>query len=206
MSNSSLSNCESIKVAIPLTVSKFFTTTSGSSTSSLNNLLNINGVTTIIRVMAIAAAVVLLGFPPVRAYVKLRKGDQTDFFVIKPNEKGSNLHESKNKHLFGIGLTIGIFLALCLACQGLMTLSQPAINMQKTSLPAAASDSDNSDPIGDEWPMFHGSLNGTGGMNLMPMLKGKLLWNYTTGSAIDSSPAIVGNCLYIGSSDLISTA
>ena len=121
--------------------------------------------------------------------------------MIKPNEKGSNLHESKNKHLFGIGLTIGIFLALCLACQGLMTLSQPAINMQKTSLPAAASDSDNSDPIGDEWPMFHGSLNGTGGINIMPMLKGELLWNYTTGSAIDSSPAIVGNCLYIGSSD-----
>ena len=59
-----------------------------------------------------------------------------------------------------------------------------------------------SDQSGDEWPMFHGSLNHTGTVTTHPLASGKVhLWIYTTGSYVWSAPAIVGDRLYVGSND-----
>jgi outer membrane protein assembly factor BamB len=52
-----------------------------------------------------------------------------------------------------------------------------------------------------DWPMFHADAShssvGEGSPVLIPML----LWSYTTGNIVASSPAVVGGVVYIGSGD-----
>lgn len=54
----------------------------------------------------------------------------------------------------------------------------------------------------DDWAMFRQNLNhsGTATSNTTTNA-GKLLWNYTTGSTVYSSPAVAYGCIFIGSKD-----
>ena len=64
---------------------------------------------------------------------------------------------------------------------------------------ALTSASFNSDPTGDEWPMFRGQLNHTGVATTTPMHGTALTWSFTTGNYVQSSPAITGGRVYVGS-------
>ena len=52
-----------------------------------------------------------------------------------------------------------------------------------------------------DWPMFHADPSHSGAGTGNPVLTPTLLWNYTTGGGIGSSPAVVGGVVYIGSYD-----
>ena len=54
--------------------------------------------------------------------------------------------------------------------------------------------------IADDWAMFRNDAAHTGYSTSNPS-SGALSWTYTTGGAVDSSPAVVGGVVYIGSSD-----
>jgi len=51
------------------------------------------------------------------------------------------------------------------------------------------------------WPMFHNYLNHTGFSSSTAPTTAHLLWNYTTGSGIYSSPAVANGMIFIGSYD-----
>jgi len=53
----------------------------------------------------------------------------------------------------------------------------------------------------DEWPMFHHDLTHTGYSTSTAPNTSQLLWSYQTGDIVDSSPAVVGGRVYIGSRD-----
>jgi hypothetical protein len=53
----------------------------------------------------------------------------------------------------------------------------------------------------DWWPMFHHDPNHTGTSTSIGPTTNNLLWRYTTGGAVFSSPAIVGGLVYVGSED-----
>lgn len=53
----------------------------------------------------------------------------------------------------------------------------------------------------EDWPMFMHDLNHTGNTSSRIPNTNQSLWNFSTGSAIWSSPAIVGGVVYIGSND-----
>jgi outer membrane protein assembly factor BamB len=53
----------------------------------------------------------------------------------------------------------------------------------------------------DWWPMFHHDLNRTGTSTSTAPTTNSTLWTYTTGSAVESSPAVVGGLVYVGSFD-----
>jgi outer membrane protein assembly factor BamB len=59
----------------------------------------------------------------------------------------------------------------------------------------------NSAIYGDEWSMFHHDPLHTGEGKGSPVLTSTLLWKYTAGNSIVSSPAISGGVVYIGSDD-----
>jgi len=71
---------------------------------------------------------------------------------------------------------------------------------QRTSMEAkkigAANDTSN-----DEWSMFRHDLNNTGHSNSTAPETNNLLWNYTVGSPVISSPAVADGKVYIGSHD-----
>ena len=50
-----------------------------------------------------------------------------------------------------------------------------------------------------DWTMFHADTSHSGAGTGNPVLTPTLLWNYTTGGVVDSSPAVVGGVVYIGS-------
>ena len=52
----------------------------------------------------------------------------------------------------------------------------------------------------DNWVMFHHDAAHTGSSTSTPST-GQLLWKYTTGGLIDSSPAVSDGVVYIGSND-----
>jgi eukaryotic-like serine/threonine-protein kinase len=52
-----------------------------------------------------------------------------------------------------------------------------------------------------DWPMFHANPSHSGVGFGNPVLTPTLLWNYTTGFSVDSSPAVVNGVVYIGSGD-----
>jgi glucose dehydrogenase len=52
-----------------------------------------------------------------------------------------------------------------------------------------------------DWPMFHADPSHSGAGTGNPALTPTLLWNYTTGGTIESSPAVVNSVVYIGSFD-----
>ena len=60
---------------------------------------------------------------------------------------------------------------------------------------------ESSDPKQDEWPMFHGQLNHTGVAHTTPISYGGPFWTHTTGGQVVSSPAVVDERLFVGSSD-----
>jgi outer membrane protein assembly factor BamB len=72
-----------------------------------------------------------------------------------------------------------------------VTLLAASFSIFYSSIPFAAAD----------WPMFHGGPSHNGGGTGSPVLAPTLLWNYTTGGGVYSSPAIVGGVVYIGSED-----
>ena len=53
----------------------------------------------------------------------------------------------------------------------------------------------------DWWPMFHHDLNHTGTSTSTGPTTNNTLWNYTTGGQVDSSPAVAGDLVYVGSYD-----
>ena len=54
----------------------------------------------------------------------------------------------------------------------------------------------------DWWPMFHHALNHTGySTSTRTPTTNQTLWNYTTGSWVASSPAVVGGVVFVGSGD-----
>ncbi len=59
----------------------------------------------------------------------------------------------------------------------------------------------NSDPAGDEWPMFRGSLNHTGTTESTPVKGSGPLWTFSAADMIVSSPAVVDGRVYVGSND-----
>jgi outer membrane protein assembly factor BamB len=56
-------------------------------------------------------------------------------------------------------------------------------------------------PSSGDWPMFHANPSHTGVGSGNPVLTPTLLWNYTTGFQVESSPAVVNGVVYIGSDD-----
>ena len=55
--------------------------------------------------------------------------------------------------------------------------------------------------MGDEWPMFRGSLDHLGTVVTVPLSGHGSLWNKTIGGDVESSPAVVGGRLFVGSDD-----
>ena len=53
----------------------------------------------------------------------------------------------------------------------------------------------------DWWPMFHHDLSNTGYSTSTGPNTNNILWSYTAGGHIVSSPAVVGGKLYVGSWD-----
>jgi len=72
-----------------------------------------------------------------------------------------------------------------------VTLLAASFSIFYSSLPFAAAD----------WPMFHGDPSRNGVGTGSPVLTPTLLWNYTTGGGVLSSPAIVNGVVYIASAD-----
>ena len=54
---------------------------------------------------------------------------------------------------------------------------------------------------GADWIMFRADQSHDGLGTGNPALSSTLFWKYTTGGAVESSPAVVGGVVYIGSSD-----
>jgi len=52
-----------------------------------------------------------------------------------------------------------------------------------------------------DWPMFHADPSRSGAGTGNPALTPTLLWSYTTGNEVVSSPAVVGGVVYVGSMD-----
>jgi outer membrane protein assembly factor BamB len=52
-----------------------------------------------------------------------------------------------------------------------------------------------------DWAMFRSNLNHDGTAAGEPIYNPTLLWNYSTGGSVDSSPAIVGGVVYVSSTD-----
>nr|MDO8115205.1 PQQ-binding-like beta-propeller repeat protein [Candidatus Sigynarchaeota archaeon] len=67
--------------------------------------------------------------------------------------------------------------------------------------PWASTTFNDSDPTGDEWPMYRGALNHTGVTTTTPINGMGALWTYSTGSMVWSSPAVTGGRVYVGSQD-----
>ena len=55
-----------------------------------------------------------------------------------------------------------------------------------------------------DWAMFHADTSHSGAGTDNPTLTTTLLWQYATGSKVDSSPAVVNGIVYVGSDDWIS--
>jgi outer membrane protein assembly factor BamB len=72
-----------------------------------------------------------------------------------------------------------------------VTLLAASFSIFYSSIPFAAAD----------WPMFHGDPSRNGVGTGSPVLTPTLLWNYTTGGGVLSSPAIVNGVVYIASAD-----
>jgi len=53
----------------------------------------------------------------------------------------------------------------------------------------------------NDWPMFHNNPENTGYNSGTGPLSNETLWNYTTGGAVRSSPAVVDGVAYVGSDD-----
>jgi outer membrane protein assembly factor BamB len=56
------------------------------------------------------------------------------------------------------------------------------------------------DPV-DWWPMFHHDQTHMGYSNSTAPNTNQILWNHTTGNSVDSSPAVVGGVVFVGSDD-----
>ena len=52
-----------------------------------------------------------------------------------------------------------------------------------------------------DWPMYRADLENTGSSSSSAPSNGILYWNYTTGNAVMSSPAVADGKVYVGSYD-----
>ncbi|MCW4009297.1 MAG: InlB B-repeat-containing protein, partial [Candidatus Bathyarchaeota archaeon] len=55
--------------------------------------------------------------------------------------------------------------------------------------------------LGTDWPEFHHDIANTGYSTTTGPLTNQTLWNYTTGNAVLSSPAVADGVVYVGSKD-----
>ena len=70
------------------------------------------------------------------------------------------------------------------------------VPLQLCALPLTASE------CSEDWPMFHQNLNRTGAStSFIAANLTALMWNYSTGGSVYSSPAIVDSHVYVGSRD-----
>src|SRR5208337_4287794 len=53
----------------------------------------------------------------------------------------------------------------------------------------------------DSWPMFHHDVNHTGTSTSTGPTTNNTMWTYITGDLVDSSPAVIGGLVYVGSDD-----
>ncbi|NVM53683.1 MAG: PQQ-binding-like beta-propeller repeat protein, partial [Candidatus Helarchaeota archaeon] len=92
---------------------------------------------------------------------------------------------------------IFIFILICIAPYMNLLFSQAGTVGQSriylTTVPGS------SEPNQDEWPMFRGQLNHTGVAHTIYIVGP--FWNYSTESIVNSSPAVAGGCVYVGSND-----
>jgi outer membrane protein assembly factor BamB len=73
---------------------------------------------------------------------------------------------------------------------------------QFTDVISGISEDLQSAPKSGDWAMFRRDMSRTGSLNPDGSLpKGEVKWTYTTGSAINSSPAVVNGIVYVGSRD-----
>ena len=61
--------------------------------------------------------------------------------------------------------------------------------------------SGNSGSASNDWPMFHADSSHSGVATSNPVLTPTLIWKYTAGNSIASSPAVSNGVVYIGSDD-----
>jgi outer membrane protein assembly factor BamB len=98
--------------------------------------------------------------------------------------------------IFNAGTVSGILLVLLLA-----TVFSGAFNLQSakanTSSPGQIVQATGT----DWWPMFHHDPAHTGYSTSTGPTTNHTLWTYTTGGTVDSSPAVVGGFVYVGSDD-----
>jgi hypothetical protein len=61
--------------------------------------------------------------------------------------------------------------------------------------------SGNKGSASDDWTMFHAEPSHSGVATSNPVLTPTLIWKYTTGNSIASSPAVTNGVVYIASDD-----
>ncbi|HME52483.1 MAG TPA: fibronectin type III domain-containing protein [Candidatus Lokiarchaeia archaeon] len=108
----------------------------------------------------------------------------------------------RNKNSQLIAFQVLIFITLV----GIVSIfhNEQAIYVKSSSLQGPCSPSTvpgSSNPSGDEWPMFHRTLNHTGVTSTILTVNGVPYWKYTTGGAIWGSPSVSGGRVFIGSED-----
>ena len=108
-----------------------------------------------------------------------------------------NLTHIFSRRLFN-SILIGIF---CFLIVFPSVLGNSNSNVKTKAVPQSSSVNGSSDPIGNEWPMFHQSLNHTGNGPVGSSTNVNKLWGFLTSNNIDSSPAVSNGCVYIGSFD-----
>jgi len=99
-----------------------------------------------------------------------------------------------------IGITMGTLVFLT-SRHNLVQSRAQGIIMFVPSMPHLSTKTGSSDPSTDEWPMFRGQLNHTGTTNTSIVRGSAPFWSHATGGEIESSPAIVGSRVYVGSDD-----
>ena len=64
-------------------------------------------------------------------------------------------------------------------------------------------DTQSSDSNGnpDTWSMFHNNLSHSGNSTSTAPTTNHVLWSYTTGNAVESSPVVAVGVIYVGSDD-----
>jgi outer membrane protein assembly factor BamB len=83
----------------------------------------------------------------------------------------------------------------------LVSVFMGAFNVQSAKANASSPGETTQAADTDWWPMFHHDPNHTGTSTSTAPTTNNTLWTYTTGGNVESSPAVVGGFVYVGSDD-----
>ena len=96
----------------------------------------------------------------------------------------------------------GLVLGIIILFLGASVLPSISGNIKENdNNPQVSDDNIKSSTMTDWWPMFHHDLQHTGYSTANAPDTNNILWSYTTGDNVRSSPAITNNKVYIGSKD-----